>query len=275
MYPTELGASIVPATGSSIPATVRSNVVLPAPFGPTSPTTTPGGTSNVTLSRTRCRPRSTETSLSRSTGVACAAAGEGTAESALRGIGRARGAPGRQSPERLVEQLESGGADGLAHRLERAPLERRDGAAVDADDVVVVAVGGAEDEGRLAAALPRLLDETLLAEALHRAVRRRQAERRLIGAGGAMQLANGEGPPHLAAGAKQGGAVAAGSAQLFHHPHGNGNGSGSQKTIMEISFNTCATLEKCATAHSWPPSRHSSPSPAAARRRSVRPRPGS
>ena len=47
-----LGRAIRPVSGSIWPATIRSSVDVPAPFGPTRPTRAPLGTNQLTSSRT-------------------------------------------------------------------------------------------------------------------------------------------------------------------------------------------------------------------------------
>ena len=49
---------IAPRAGVTVPDSNRSNVVLPEPFGPSSPTIVPRGTLSVTPSTTRRPPRS-------------------------------------------------------------------------------------------------------------------------------------------------------------------------------------------------------------------------
>ena len=96
---------------------------------------------------------------------------------------RAAGAAAGERLEGAVGELEPDRLGRLAQRHERAALERRDGAAVDAHEVVVVAVGRAHHEHRLAAAGAGLLDQALVAPALDRAVGGREADAGLIAPG--------------------------------------------------------------------------------------------
>jgi len=80
----------------------------------------------------------------------------------------------------------------------------------------MVAGGGAEHVGRLAAARPGLLDEPLLAPPVDGPVGGGQAECRLRLARRAVQLGHGEGAAHLPAGPQQHGAVLAVPSKLLH-----------------------------------------------------------
>src|SRR6516225_2799288 len=50
------GTDTSPSSGSSSPTTIRNNVVLPAPFGPTSPTFSPGLSWNEASTNSSCLP---------------------------------------------------------------------------------------------------------------------------------------------------------------------------------------------------------------------------
>src|SRR5205807_3485402 len=99
--------------------------------------------------------------------------------------------------------------------LERASLEQRGGAALDADDVVVVPLGGAQHVDGLAAAAAGLLGPPLLPPAIDGAVGGGQAEPGLGLLGCGVQLADAEGTAHRAAGLEQGHAGAS-VAAWFH-----------------------------------------------------------
>src|SRR5882757_4031309 len=51
-----LGTETSPSSGSSSPTTMRKSVVFPAPFGPTSPTFSPGLSWNDASTKTSCLP---------------------------------------------------------------------------------------------------------------------------------------------------------------------------------------------------------------------------
>src|SRR5215813_215208 len=53
---TRFGTDTSPSSGSSSPTTMRNNVVLPAPFGPTRPTFSPGLSWNEASTNTSCLP---------------------------------------------------------------------------------------------------------------------------------------------------------------------------------------------------------------------------
>src|SRR6476661_6968771 len=177
---------MLPLRGDSMPSSVRSSVVLPAPLAP------------VTLSSS-------------------AAAVAGAALGGLL-IGPGTGlAPRGQRAQRRIEQVEAGGAGRLAGGLERAALEQRGGAAVDADDVVVVPLRGAQHVDGLAAAGAGFLGPALFAPAFHGAIGGRQPQPGGGVAGSRVQLAHAEGSVHRAAGLEQRHPVLA-VASRFHEP---------------------------------------------------------
>src|SRR6185312_10541806 len=103
------------------------------------------------------------------------------------------GAAAGEGLERAVRELEPDRLGGLAQGDERAALERRHRAAVDADQMVVVAVGPAHDEHGLAAPGAGILDQALVAPPLDRAVGGGEPDPGLVVAGGGVQLADAEG----------------------------------------------------------------------------------
>src|SRR3954451_23017740 len=202
---------MLPLRGDSMPSSVRNSVVLPAPLGPISPMMLPRGSSSETSSRATCRPQARVPRSSSAAAVAAAARG-----GLLIGPGTGL-APRRQRGQRRIEQVETGAAGRLAGRLQRAALEQCGDAAVDADDVMVVALRRAEHVDGLAATRAGFLGPALLAPALHRAIGGREPQPGGGVAGGGVQLAHAEGAVHRAAGVEQRQAVLA-VASRFHDP---------------------------------------------------------